>query len=147
MEFTESVRSFQVPATPGTTAWPPSFAVGSHFARHARHLGSEHAQLLNHGVHDVRGAQKFAFERAAVHVEPDRLGEIALGHGGDGAGHLGGRPEQVLDQRIDRDFHVVPGAAMPLKADSLAGLAFFAHRQADPLQLAAPSARWRSRSH
>ena len=22
--FTESVRSFQVPATPGTTAWPPS---------------------------------------------------------------------------------------------------------------------------
>ena len=25
IEFTESVRSFQVPATPGTTAWPPSF--------------------------------------------------------------------------------------------------------------------------
>ncbi len=24
MEFTLSVRSFQVPATPGTTAWPPS---------------------------------------------------------------------------------------------------------------------------
>ena len=24
MEFTESVRSFQVPATPGTFAWPPS---------------------------------------------------------------------------------------------------------------------------
>ena len=25
MEFTESVRSFQVPATPLTSAWPPSF--------------------------------------------------------------------------------------------------------------------------
>ena len=25
MAFTESVKSFQVPATPGTTAWPPSF--------------------------------------------------------------------------------------------------------------------------
>ena len=25
MEFTESVRSFHVPATPGTCAWPPSF--------------------------------------------------------------------------------------------------------------------------
>ncbi len=24
MELTLSVRSFQVPATPGTTAWPPS---------------------------------------------------------------------------------------------------------------------------
>ena len=24
MEFTLSVRSFHVPATPGTTAWPPS---------------------------------------------------------------------------------------------------------------------------
>ena len=24
MAFTESVRSFQVPATPGTMAWPPS---------------------------------------------------------------------------------------------------------------------------
>ena len=23
MAFTESVRSFHVPATPGTTAWPP----------------------------------------------------------------------------------------------------------------------------
>ncbi len=25
MELTLSVRSFQVPATPGTCAWPPSF--------------------------------------------------------------------------------------------------------------------------
>ena len=25
MEFTESVKSFQVPATPFTSAWPPSF--------------------------------------------------------------------------------------------------------------------------
>ena len=25
MKFTESVRSFQVPATPRTSAWPPSF--------------------------------------------------------------------------------------------------------------------------
>ncbi len=25
MRFTLSVRSFQVPATPGTSAWPPSF--------------------------------------------------------------------------------------------------------------------------
>ena len=25
IEFTLSVRSFQVPATPGTCAWPPSF--------------------------------------------------------------------------------------------------------------------------
>ena len=49
------------------------FAVGSYFASHARHFSSEHTQLLNHGVHDVRGAEEFAFERAAVDIEPDRL--------------------------------------------------------------------------
>ena len=48
--FTLSVRSFQVPATPGTTAWPPSRAVGADLARHARHLGGEGAQLLDHRV-------------------------------------------------------------------------------------------------
>ena len=61
--------------------------------------------------------------------------EIALGHGSDRARHLGGRPKQIFDQRVDRDFHVVPGATTSLKADSFAGLAFFANRQTDPLQL------------
>ena len=34
IKFTLSVRSFQVPATPLTFAWPPSFAFGAYFAGH-----------------------------------------------------------------------------------------------------------------
>ena len=43
MELTLSVRSFQVPATPGTLAWPPSLPFGADFARHARHFAGERA--------------------------------------------------------------------------------------------------------
>ena len=135
MELTESVRSFQVPATPGTMRLAAQLAVGADLARHARHLGGEHAELLNHGVDDVGRAQELAFERAAVHVQPHGLGQIALGHGGDGARHFGGGPQQVLDQRVDRDFHLVPGAAASLNADALAGLALFSDRLAHALQL------------
>jgi len=40
IEFTLSVKSFQVPATPGT--WPDrEAAFGADFARHARHLTGE----------------------------------------------------------------------------------------------------------
>ena len=117
-------------------------AVGAHFAGHARHLGGEDAELLNHRVDDVGGAKELAFERAAIHVEADGLGQIALGDGGDGARHFGGGAEQVLDQGVDRDFHVVPGAATAFDADALAGLALFADGLAHALQFARPSARW-----
>ena len=110
-------------------------AVGAHFAGHARDLGGEDAELLNHRVDDVGGAQELAFEGAAVHVEPDGLRQVALGDGGDGARDFGGGAKQVLDQRVDRDFHVVPRAAALLDADALAGLAFFADRLANALQL------------
>ena len=114
---------------------PAELAVGAHFAGHARHFSGEHAQLLNHGVHDVGRAQKLAFKRASVHVQPHGLRQIALRHGGNGARYFGRRPQQVFNQRVDRDFHVVPGAAALFDADSLSGLAFFAHRLADALQL------------
>ena len=61
------------------------FAVGAHFAGHARHFGGEHAELLNHRVDDVGGTQEFAFERTPVHVEPDGLSQISLRHSGDRA--------------------------------------------------------------
>ena len=38
MPFTESVRSFHVPATPGTFAWPPSTSLRSYFARNSRYF-------------------------------------------------------------------------------------------------------------
>ena len=41
MTLTESVRSFQVPATPGTSRLAAELAFGADFARHARHFGGE----------------------------------------------------------------------------------------------------------
>jgi len=46
IEFTLSVRSFQVPATPGTLAWPSEPAFGADLARHPRHLAGEAVELV-----------------------------------------------------------------------------------------------------
>ena len=224
--FTESVRSFHVPATPGTTACPPSFAVGAHFARHARHFRRErpqlihhrvdgflqlqnfaahvhrdlarevaaghrrghfgdvahlagqvaghrvhgigqvlpragdaghlrlsaqlavrahfarharhfrreHAELLNHGVDDGGRAQEFAFQRPSIDVQPHRLRQIALRHRGDRARHFGRRPQQIIDQRVDRNFHLAPRRLGQVKSHALARSAFLAHHLPDALQ-------------
>ena len=50
IEFTESVRSFQVPATPGTLYLAAEAAFGAHLARHARHFAREAVELVHHGV-------------------------------------------------------------------------------------------------
>ena len=62
------------------------FAFRSHFAGDARHLGGEHAELLNHCVDKVGRTQKLAFQRTAIHVQANSLSQVALGHGCDGAG-------------------------------------------------------------
>src|SRR6202045_421434 len=77
MKFTLSVRSFQVPATSGTSAWPPSLpsvptprarpvglsaepALGAGLARHARPLAGEPVELIDHGVEGLFQLQDFA---------------------------------------------------------------------------------------
>ena len=90
MELTESVRSFQVPATTGHLRLAAEFAVGTDFASHARHFGGEDAELLNHRVDDAGGTQEFAFQWTSVHVQPNGLGQISLSDSGDGASHFGG---------------------------------------------------------
>src|SRR6266496_1298150 len=205
MAFTESVKSFQVPATPGTMAWPPSLpsvptsratrvtseakerswstmvfmaslscrisprtstviflersplataivtsamlrtwavrllaielALGADFAGHARHLRGEHAELLDHGVDDGGRAQELALERPSVDVEAHRLQQIALANGGDGAGDFGRRPQEIVDQAVDRALHLAPGAAGEPEIDALPGLAVLADHLADALEL------------
>src|SRR5581483_10068244 len=81
-------------------------ALGADLARHARHLGGEHAELLDHGVDEIGRLQKFAAQRAAIDVELHGLQEVALRHGGDRAGHFAGWPQQVVDQGVDGAFHV-----------------------------------------
>ena len=60
MEFTLSVRSFQVPATPGTLAWPPKPALGADLACHAGHLAGKAVKLVDHGIDGVLQLQNLA---------------------------------------------------------------------------------------
>ena len=110
-------------------------ALGADLARHARHLRGEHVELLDHGVDDLGRAQELALERPAVDVEAHRAQQVALRHRGDGAGHFRGRPQQVVDQRVDRGFHLAPGAVGKAEAHALAGPAFAAHHLPDPFEL------------
>ena len=115
-----------MPATPGTTAWPPKLAVGAHFARHARNLGRENAELLNHRVHDIRRTQEFAFEWPPIHVESHGLRQVSLCHGANRAGDFSRGAQQVLDQRIHGKFHLAPSAARLMKPSAFPRLAFLA---------------------
>ena len=146
IELTLSVRSFHTPVTPPTWAWPPSLP--SVPTSRATRVTSEVKTLscLIIVLTIVGGAQELALERPAVDVETDRVQQIALRHRGDRARDLRGRPEQIVDQRIDRGFHLAPGAIGQPEADALAGLAFTADHLADPFELLAPCARWRRRS-
>jgi hypothetical protein len=53
MKLTLSVRSFHVPATPDTCAWPPKLAVGADLARDTRHFRCERVELVHHRVDRV----------------------------------------------------------------------------------------------
>ena len=115
---------------------PAELALGADLARHARDLGREHAELLDHGVDDRRRAQELARERPAVDVELDRLQQVPLRDGRDRAGHLGDRADQVVDQRVVRDLHLAPRAARARDPGALADLAFLADDLADASHLA-----------
>src|ERR687885_240213 len=163
MEFTLSVRSFQVPATPGTCAWPPSLPsvptsratrVTSDakalswstmvltvflrsrispftstvilrersprdLARHARHLGREGAQLLDHRIDGLLELQDLA-----AHVHRDLLGEVAAGDGGRDLGDVAHLAREVAGHEVDVVGQVLPGPRDPGHDRLAAELAF-----------------------
>ena len=110
-------------------------ALGAHLARHARHFRGEHAELLDHGVHDGGGLQELALQRAAFNVHAHGFQQVALRHGGYRAGHFAGRPEQIVDQGVDGVFHLRPGAAGGAELHALFGLTFLADHLADAVEL------------
>ena len=63
MELTLSVRSFQVPATPGTCGLAAELAFGADFARDARDFGGEAVELVHHRVDGVLQLENFALAR------------------------------------------------------------------------------------
>ena len=103
--LTLSVRSFQVPATPGTTAWPPSRpSVPTSRATRVTSAG-EGAQLLHHRV------QRFLQQQdLAAHVDGDLLRQVAAGDGGRDLGDVAHLAGQVGRHEVDVVGQVLPGA-------------------------------------
>ena len=76
-------------------------AVGSYFARHARHFRGKAVKLLHHGVDHFADAQKFALQWSAVNFQQHGLGQVALRNGFDHARDLRGGSHQITDQVVD----------------------------------------------
>ena len=82
IKLTLSVRSFHVPATPRTSAWPPSLpSVPTSRATRVTSAANER-ELVHHRVDGV-----LQLEDLALHVDGDLLRQVAVGdgrrHGGD----------------------------------------------------------------
>src|SRR5437762_2870126 len=104
MKFTLSVRSFHVPATPRTSAWPPSFP--SVPTSRPTRVTSELILLLVDGV--------LQLEDLALHVDRDLLREVAardrgrhLGDVAHLAGQVGGHEVHALGEIPPRAGHAL----------------------------------------
>src|SRR6185312_7400010 len=111
-------------------------AFSSYFACDAGHFRSKDAELLDHRVDNRRSFEEFALERAAIDFKADGLEKVALRHGGDRSCHFLRRPQKIIDQGIDREFHLAPGAARQAEFNAVAGAAFAADNLAYTLEFA-----------
>ena len=105
IELTESVRSFQVPATPGTSRLAAELAFGADLARDARHFRREAVELIDHRVDGV-----LQLENLALHVDGDLARQVAARHGGGHVGDVAHLRGEVRRHRVDRVGEVLPGA-------------------------------------
>src|SRR5262249_55093972 len=87
----------------GLPAQPPFRA---DLAGHARHLGGERPQLVDHRVDRV-----FQLQNLALAVYGDLLGEVARGDGGGHRGDVAHLAGQVAGHEVDGVGQVLPDAA------------------------------------
>ena len=126
MKLTLSVRSFQVPATPLTSAWPPSLP--SVPTSRATRVTSE-ANELSWSTIVLIGVLEL--EDLALDVDGDLLRQVAVG---DGRGHLGDVAHlagEVAGHEVDAVGEVLPGAGDALDVGLAAQLAFGADLAGD----------------
>ena len=119
MKLTLSVRSFQVPGDAAHLGLAAELALGADLARHARHLGGEGVELVDHRVDGV-----LQLEDLALHVDGDLLRQVAVG---DRRGHLGDVAHlagEVAGHRVDVVGEVLPGAGDAVHVGLAAELAF-----------------------
>ena len=129
IELTLSVRSFQVPATPRTWAWPPSLPSVPTSRATRRDFAGEAVELVDHRVERVLQLENFA-----LHVDGDLLRQVAVGHGGRDVGDVADLAGEVRGHRVDVVGEVLPGAGHAGHLGLAAELAFgadFAGHAAD----------------
>ena len=118
--LTLSVRSFQVPATPGTSAWPPSFP-SVPTSRATRVTSAAKTPSVWSTIVLMR---VFELEDLALRVDGDLLREVAVGDRGDDlddVAHLAVRFEAMTFTLSVRSFQV---PATPLHVGLAAELSF-----------------------
>src|SRR6185369_5436564 len=76
-------------------------ALGADLAGDARHLRRERAELIDHPVHGLRGAEELALEGPAVEVDRHRLRQIAFRDRADDACDLADGIDEITDQGVD----------------------------------------------
>src|SRR5246500_1113038 len=111
MELTLSVRSFQTPVTSLTWDWPPSLP--SVPTSRATRVTSEVNTLscLIMVLTMVGERRKSPISGPPTGARPRLLRGVPLGDRGDCASDFGRRPQQIVDQAVDRGLHLAPGAA------------------------------------
>ena len=135
IELTLSVRSFHTPVTSRTCAWPPSLP--SVPTSRATRVTSDVKTLscLIIVLTIVAERRNSPFSGRPSTSTAHRLQQVSLGDGGDGAGDFGRGPEQVVDERVDRAFHVPPRAGGQTEAHAGPRLALAADDLADAFEL------------
>ena len=106
IELTLSVRSFQVPATPGTCGLAAELAFGADLARDARHLGGEGVELIDHrvdGVLELRGSRRLT-STVILRDRSPRATAVAT------SAMLRTWPVRLRGHRVDVVGEVLPGA-------------------------------------
>jgi hypothetical protein len=63
------------------------------------------------------------------------LRQVSLRDGRDGAGDFGRRPEQVVDERVDRNFHLAPRPFRLVESRAFPRFPLLAHDLPDALEL------------
>ena len=133
IRLTLSVSSFQTPADLDRDGGRlPELALRADLARHARDLGDEAVELVDHVVDRV-----LELEHLALDVGGDLLAQVAVRHRADDALHLVAGADEVLDQAVDRLDAAAPDLVGALEGDALGELALLADDAADALELVA----------
>jgi hypothetical protein len=103
--LTESVRSFQVPATSGHFRASAELAFGADFARDAADFRRERVELVDHRVDGV-----LQLEDLALHVDGDLARQVAARDRRRHAGDVADLRREVRRHRVHRVGEVLPRA-------------------------------------